>query len=359
MSASDFQRFLKSAAPLSVEGAFGKFLDAEINIGKGIRGRASDSQSHLREFLDEESDRDDNFPRVLSINDDDFIGGSFARHTKNWPLDDIDIYFPLDGVGLIYNQRNSRLPYTVATDGVLDANPLVQDPQRWMNGTYISSRKLIDGFAKVLSRHYQASKVRRIGEAVNVRFTHGEGEENDGLGFDIVPAFSLKPDYQGEQEFYLIPDGEDGWIRTNPRLDKVASDTVNRNNGRTLRKGVKLIKWWNTENLGGRLKSYYIELAVMRAFSNANNAGGTIESISAATATAFRAVRDATATGNQAPLLTGAPSVERGDTTDRDLRRLNDAVEQSQLALLYESLGRDAEAIASWGLIFGNSFPAS
>jgi len=41
---------------------------------------------------------------LLSREDSDFLGGSFARHTKIWPLDDIDIFFPMDGGTLVYVQ---------------------------------------------------------------------------------------------------------------------------------------------------------------------------------------------------------------------------------------------------------------
>jgi hypothetical protein len=359
MSQGNFRSFLRESRGLSVDGAFEQFLEKEINITKATRSRASTSQQHIREFLNDKADRDDTFPRILSIQDSDFLGGSFARHTKNWPLDDIDIYFPLDGVGLFYSMGGSRLPYTVVSDGVLDANPLLAGRDRWMNGPYISSRKLIDGFEEVLSRHYHASKVKGVGEAVNVQLTHGEGEDNDGLAFDVVPAFFLRPFRSSDQEFYLIPDGDDGWIRTNPRLDKTISDDLNRKNGRTLRKAVKLCKWWNTYKLGGRLQSYYSELAVMVAFFNANQRGSTITAISVATAMAFEAVRDAARRGDQEPLVQGAPRVERGDLTENDHRRLDLAVERSQLAIYYESQGLVADASNTWRLIFGDSFPSA
>jgi hypothetical protein len=358
MSSGDFRGFLWKAAARSVEGVFEEFLDAQINIVRGVRSRASTSQIHLREFLADETDRDETFPRVLSIEDADFLGGSFARHTKNWPLDDIDVYVPLDGMGLVYSIGGWPQPYTVLSDGVLQANPLLVAPWRWMNGGYISSRKVIDGFAKVLSRHYHASKVRRVGEAVNVRLKQGAGEESDGLGFDVVPCFSLKPHNAGAQHIYLIPDGEDGWIRTNPRIDQEFSNDLNRNNGRTLRKAVKLAKWFNTEFLGGRLQSYYIELVVMLAFWRLNQGARPVSTISAATALAFEAVRDAAQLGDHEPLVQGAPQVKRGDITNGDMQRLNQAVERSRQARWYEASGRVTEAIEMWGLVFGDSFPA-
>src|SRR5262245_52227652 len=155
MTPDDFPSILREGRALTVDGAFEKFLDKEINISKAMRHKASTSQQHIRDFLADEHDRDPFFPRLLS--DADFLGGSFARHTKVWPLDDIDIYFSIDGHGLIYTKRGWVQPYTIVSDDVLDDNPLLLDPRRWMKGNVISSRKLIDGFAEVLDRHYHAS----------------------------------------------------------------------------------------------------------------------------------------------------------------------------------------------------------
>ncbi len=60
-------QLLLEARARTVSGAFERFLDKEINIAKGIRGLASTSQNHLRDFLATERQRDVTFPRVLSI----------------------------------------------------------------------------------------------------------------------------------------------------------------------------------------------------------------------------------------------------------------------------------------------------
>jgi hypothetical protein len=217
----------------TVNGAFEQFLDKEINISRDTRMRASTSHNHLREFLEVKTAGQ--CSRILSEADADFLGGSFARHSKIWPLDDIDIFFPLDGHGLIYSRGGGRAPYTVLSDGVLSRNPLLEAPQRWMEEIYISSRKLIDGFKNVLAPHYPATtRVRRAGEAVNVETTE--------FGFDIVPCFSLRPNDGTAIDVYVMPDGNNGWIETNPRIDTDWSAHLQEKNNKLFRPAVKLVK---------------------------------------------------------------------------------------------------------------------
>ncbi|MDQ3231929.1 MAG: hypothetical protein M3Q07_08930 [Pseudobdellovibrionaceae bacterium] len=171
----------------AINGAFDRFLDSQINIGQGIRQVASTSQLHLREFLKQESKRDSAFPRILE--GEDFIGGSFGRHTKIWPLDDIDIYLPLNGVGIYYYERGLVQPFNVLSHGS-STNPLLT--YRWADGLFISSSKVISGFNSVLKRHYSNTDVKPNGEAVSIRMSHHATTDEDGLGYDIVPCFRLQ-----------------------------------------------------------------------------------------------------------------------------------------------------------------------
>lgn len=106
----DILQFLSEYRPKSVSQSFGDLLTNSINIREGIRTIASTSQQNLREFLQGECERDSSFPPVLRTVDNDFLGGSFARHTKNRPLDDIDIYLPLDGANLFYYEHGVICP---------------------------------------------------------------------------------------------------------------------------------------------------------------------------------------------------------------------------------------------------------
>ncbi len=206
-SSQSFAKFLADSRVKSMSQSFEDLLAREINIAPGIRSKDSDSQNHLRDFLGSERGRDASFPRILK--DADFLGGSFARHTKTWPLDDIDIYVPLDGESLHYVRMGQRFPYTVLGDGILLANPLCGP--RWMVGGYVSSAMLINGFVPVLKRHYPNSEVTANGECVSVRFTHGATTDEDGLGYDIVPCFSLQPDDANAYHIYLNAEREQ-WV---------------------------------------------------------------------------------------------------------------------------------------------------
>ena len=53
-----------------------------------------------------------------------------------------------------------------------------------------------------------------------MRMTHGETQDYDGLGYDIVPCFSLKPDNSNEFEFYLIPDGHNRLDSDQPKAGR-------------------------------------------------------------------------------------------------------------------------------------------
>lgn len=339
-----------------VELAFEKFITSNIGIPPGAREQASVSQKHLREFLSTEIDRDATFPRVIQNVDSDFLGGSLARHTKIWPLNDSDIYVPLDGFGLYYLQYGIQQPYTVATDGVLAINPFFLNPDRWMDGTLISSAKLIHEFETVLRRKYPNTPVKDSEQAVNIQMSYGETEEENGLGFDVVPCFRLNPHDPKEYFFYLIPDGKNGWIQTNPRLDTQLNEELNRRSNGLLRKAVKLVKYWNKERFGGLLGSYYAELAIMRAFLLRNDLA-TLGSTSRATAVAFDALQTAVFAGDQKSLfLKGAPPVERGEIPPEDLLRFFAARNAAQKAVELEEKGDLDEALKYWRVVFGDSF---
>ena len=344
----------RSPGTTSTADALDDLIGRQINIAAGIREKASDSQQHLREFLTTERKRDSTFPRVLASADRDFLGGSFARHTKTWPLDDIDVYIPLDGEYLFYLSWGQRLPYTVLGDGVLYSNPLLLN--RWTQFQYVSSALIVREFADVLRRHYPPeTEVTPNGECVSVRLTYGQTDDSDGLGYDVVPCFSLKPDDPNEIPFYLIPDGNNSWIRTNPRLDSEIADLLHSFHLHLYRKVVKLTKYWNASQLDGLFASYYIEFALACRFLQLRSQNSPIITLCDGLSLAFDALQQAYTTGNQIPWIAGAPPILAPALDRSQARSLSLAVLTCKLARNYEAAGDHAAAIRELSNVFGES----
>jgi hypothetical protein len=338
--------------PVKIDSGLDDFLEKEINISKALRTKASESQNHLRDFLCSEASRDSDFPAILSNADSDFLGGSFARHTKNWPLDDIDVYLPLEGWNLAYLSGGRRLPYVVRSDCPRSFNPLLLP--RWMDGIYVSSARVVSEFAKVLRRHYPAgTKVSPNGTCVTVRMTHGETQDSDGLGYDVVPCFSLKPDDPNELEFYLMPDGGGGWMKTNPKLDTEISDILQDFHGKFYRKVVKLIKYWNQVQFDAAFSSYYTEFAICQVFLACKTANQFIDSVSQGLALGFEALWTAYKSGDQTSWIVGAPAIRRPYLTDLQVKKLDLGQSRAALAWEYEQAGRGEDALRHWSLVFG------
>ena len=352
-------RKIKSDAR-SVSGAFDNFISKEITITAGTREVASKSQKSLREFIKNENDRDKTFPVLLSEVDSDYIGGSYGRETKIWPLDDIDIYLPLEGKGLVYFDQSGVLPYIVLSDNTNYSNPI--NTPRWYRNGVISSEVIINEYAAVLRRHYpEPTEVYPNGQAISIRMTHGETKDTDGLGYDIVPCFSLESsEYGNGEKFYLIPDGSNGWIRTNPRLDADICDYLNKYHNGVYKKVVRLVKFWNKTKLNGVLSSYYIEHAMCGIFSEKAKERIVLSKVSQGVAWGMYELNRVLRIGNQKSMINGAPEITSGLKGISALILAEVECEEvancAKSAWNLESALNEVAAIKEWKKVFGDSF---
>jgi hypothetical protein len=308
----------------SLDGAVKRLVDREVSISQNDRQRASTTQNYLRQVLRAKSQYDDQFPFLLEKSDDDFLGGSFARHTKIWPLDDIDLYIPLDGSQLIYHNNGVRLPFVVWSDDHSRINRLISH-DKWMTGTNIDPQKLLRGLKQAVGDTYPTSTTTLHAQAVNLQLSVAANVGSEGISLDIVPCFHLSPMDNSEQ-FYVMPNHSGGWMRTNPRKDNKLSQELHAYHNRTYRKAIRLVKYWNATRMNGAFSSYYLELAICKKFEAFRAAGTSIASNTIALYFAFEAVRDSFQVGNIEPLIQGAPVVEAPmlGTTQRE--RLNGVV---------------------------------
>ena len=207
---------------LTIDEAFRKFK-SRLELKKHEQENASARQKEVREFLNT------NFEIA-----NDFLTGSYARHTKTKPLKDIDIFFVLDNAERHYH---NKMPSVV-----------------------------IDDFHDMLAENYGKDAVRKQRRSVNVDFgVVADAEDNTDyriLSVDAVPAFVSGNNYE-------IPDTVNGeWIKTNPKIHAekaVAAHQAFSNEWKGL---VRMLKYWNNNPRHGDEKpikpSFLIEVMALQ-----------------------------------------------------------------------------------------------
>lgn len=181
--------------------------------------------------------------------------GSFGRKTKIQPLDDIDIMVGLKGFNGKYRTHDN---YTsIDTDKMPDTKLKAFDD----GNNNISSIKILETFKKELKGipQYQSAEIKRNHESVTLQL-------KSDLNFDIVPCFYTTKENNGRQ-YYIIPDGNGTWKKTNPKImwDKL-SETNQNNNGNVLNQ-VRLVKYWNKRQTMPSISSYILETLVLNYYN--------------------------------------------------------------------------------------------
>ena len=228
----------------------------EISLNASHISQGAKSHTYVCDILKNKSDTDRFFPQFI---DGDFISGSYSRGTKIHPLDDIDIMMVMDGNGLCAIQNGSVVNAEVRS-GNGENNPVLH--HLGLN-KLLSSKKIIELFSNALRESYPTSTVAKDGQAVNVWL------ESYNLGIDIVPCFHIIPRDES-QDYYYIPEGgiSEGWISTNPNIDKDISDLFVQKFGDNFKNFVRLIKFWNEKKNSGKLQSYHLETVIWYVMRN-------------------------------------------------------------------------------------------
>lgn len=198
-------------------------------------------------------------PRLLA--GEPFTAGSFGRRTQAQPLDDIDIFFPLDAAAL-----QSQSPTGVPTPERLvsrSADHALGCRAELWNATWLDSGKTLDAAVAGLSKIALAAT--DIGKNPRGRCAHLTLE---GINVDLV--FVLWSDVTGAMDRYHLPSGAGwAWRTANPKDDQRRLTEANRDqHSGLLLPTVRALKAWNDHVCSGRLKSIHLEvLAVEAIFS--------------------------------------------------------------------------------------------
>lgn len=238
----------------TVTSAFAEFLRDIVNLDSGITKLGRGSRDWL---VDEQIKKlpasDDTFPNFHSSKKIYF--GSFSRRTKIRELDDIDIMIILHADGCEYIEQHDCIKI-YPTDSTNRLKNYLTDDK-----LYLNSRRIINKFVSSLSEVHQYSSaiINRRGEAATLKL------KSYSWNFDIVPAFLTNPD-EYQRTYYLIPDGNGNWKKTDPRIDKNRTTEINtKHNGRILNI-IRCIKYWQRKCGVPEMRSYLLETIMLNYY---------------------------------------------------------------------------------------------
>lgn len=234
----------------TVNTAFAEFMEDVVNLDSTQTKIARASRDNLLTNIKSFSGDSDFF----SINGSRCLRyGSFERHTKLRPLDDIDLMVCISGSDdRKYSQAENGIYYMGANDA---------DIKNGLNTLYtdhLNSTKVINRFISKLSKlnDYSKAEMHKNHEAATLKL------KSYDWNFDIVPCFYCTGD------FYLIPDGNGNWKKTNPQIDNDRTTEINQaHNGRLLEL-IRLVKYWNNRRITYTMSSYMLECMILNRYEN-------------------------------------------------------------------------------------------
>jgi len=246
--------------PYQVSTAFNKFMNEFVNLDAEDTREGKKSRDWLvDEQLNKFPDQDETFPLLRSTPKMWF--GSFSRRTKIRELDDIDMMIIMHAQGSTYFESGGCVHLLPGQNSrFLD---YLDDSKQWIN-----SRKIVNKFVSSLKNVPQYSKAdsKRQGEAATLKLLTRK------WNFDIVPAFCTAPAADGTN-FYLIPDGDGNWKKTDPRIDKDRTTRLNQKHDGNILNAIRLVKYWKKKRGVPAIGSYLLETILLNRYDSLNEGG--------------------------------------------------------------------------------------
>ncbi|MEG4242911.1 hypothetical protein QUA51_09420 [Microcoleus sp. Pol10_D6] len=239
----------------TVNEAFKVFQSDYVNLDPEQTKLARDSRDWLLSQIHTFPNKDSIFPSLYS--EKDIFMGSFARRTKKRELDDIDIMIALSAEGSVYHEFNDRIEILYVSDAAYRLKGLC-----WEKTNILNSRKVINKFISLLDQvpQYEKAEIKRNMEAATLNL------KSYPWTFDLVPCFFTQKDYFNK-DYYLIPDGNGHWKKTDPRIDRQRVTDINQcHNGKVLN-AIRLMKYWNKRLTMPSMSSYLIENMILDFYS--------------------------------------------------------------------------------------------
>lgn len=322
----------------TVNGAFKEFMSDSVNLAPTQTNIARTSRDNLIENIKGFSTYEDFF---TIYNDKCLRFGSFERHTKLRPLDDIDLMICISADGREYSSESNGT-FNIIPNNWDEKNDLLDIYGNTLNSTKVINRYI----AKLKSLNdYRKAEFHKNKEVARLQL------KSYDWNFDIVPCFYTVDD------FYLIPDGYGKWKKTDPRVDNLRATQINQKHNGNLLALIRLIKYWNKRRITYTISSYLLECMILNLYENKTASDNwwidlefrdTLQYLVSAICNAVNDPK-----GIQGDLNTFSVS-ERKKISES----LNDIYQKSLIAISYEINDHNQKkAINKWREIFGFEFP--
>ena len=330
----------RDAMPRTVQAAFDVFRADTVDLDPSQTEVARKSRDYLLTQLRELSGFQPSFPKFTGGRE---LFGSFARNTKIRPLDDIDIMPILDAAGLTLEWSGTTARIKVAQPTATLAT--------WADDGYVNSRRVLNaikGGLSTLSTYSNADLHRNL-QAVTLKLS------SYTWNFDLVPSISVL-NAAGGTDYYLIPDGNGEWMKSDPRKAQALVTTTNQAHKGQLIPSLRLLKYWKHSKGFGGISSFAFETFCTTVFQgmfqhpNIHLAFGCF--FDKAPSHVFVPWPDPA--GFSGDLGSAIPH----ETKTLLQERLRSASEVANAAYRDESAGDHESSIAKWRAHLGNDFPA-
>ena len=215
--------------------------DDEMKLGRGLRDLVISGCEGISGT--------EGFPLLLK--GESFLAGSLGRQTQAQALDDVDLYLVMNSGGQNFHESDGIWVLEGQTPGPL-SNDLSLRWLGWVSADLVLAR-VAEGLARVpLVTEYNLP-VGVNNKRQSAYITYGN------INIDISPVVWARFDNRIDRYYMPQGHGSYAWKRTNPKEDQRRLSTQNQQQDGLLLPTIRMLKWWNDEKNGGRLKGILLE----------------------------------------------------------------------------------------------------
>jgi len=251
--------------------------------------------------------------------ENDFLTGSYGRHTKTKPLKDVDIFVVLG------------------------------EAERWRLSE--PSSELLEAVRLVLVEEYGGEAVSTGRRCVQVNFGGSEDDEKV-MSIDVVPSFTESADYK-----IADPHASCDWTLTNSKHHAGKATACNKAFSNQWKPIVKMVKKWNAVQGKPIKPSFLIEVVAIELLRPPFSGGYPYEIKGF-----LAALHDRIEEQWDDPAGLGPPVSDQMDLAAcaNARRSLVEAGRAVDIAIQYERVGNIGAALKTWReSVFGSQFPLS